>query len=116
MSRPARSPIDHLGLPRNPLFRLLIANAAIGLAVSALLIAGIFITDTGHLRTLVANAENPVLPVLLLSCGVVVTLTSVVIGSAIMMLGSESERGGGPGHRRRDLVPVPVAAKSPRRG
>ncbi len=103
------------GLPADPLLRLLTVNGLAGLAVAALVLAGIFLTNIGNLRNLVLNSAEPVIPVILLACGLAVTLGSVVIGSAIMLLG-EGRRGGGTPRKvshlftRRQLRPVPVKA------
>ena len=107
-------------LPKDPLFRLLFVNGVAGVAIAILVLVGIFWANIGNLRTLVAAAEDPVLPVLMLGFGLVITLGSVVIGSAIMLLGDNS---GGGGTRRiaprfkydNELRAVPVAAASRRR-
>ena len=104
-----------LGLPRDPLFRLLAINGLAGIAIAALVLGGIFWANVGNLRVLVLNSDNPVLPVVMLAFGLVITLGSVVIGSAIMLLG---ENGGGGGTRLRanrlavnkSLQPLPVTA------
>ncbi|WP_417673602.1 hypothetical protein [Roseibium sp.] len=73
-------------LPENPLFRLLAINGVIGLGISALVLAGLFWANIGNLRTLVMASDNPVLPIVMLACGLIITLCSVVMGSAVMML------------------------------
>ncbi|MBD8892782.1 hypothetical protein [Roseibium litorale] len=116
MSRSNRSSLACRFLPRNPFFRLLVTNGVIGAGVSILLVGGIFAADIGHLRILVANAQNPVLPVVLLACGMMITLTSAVIGTAIMMLGPETDGRGGRRQPSGELIPVRVAARAyPRR-
>lgn len=101
-------------LPKNPLFRLLTINGLIGVAISLLFLAGIFAANIGNLRVLVTQAEDPVVPVLLLAFGLIITLTSVVMGSAIMMLKSGENPPSG-GRRQRSfrmaapLVPAPAA-------
>ena len=77
-----------------PLFRLIAINGAAGICIAFLVLAGIFWSNVGNLRTLVLNAEDPVLPVLMLAFGLVITLGSVLIGSAIMRLGNDC--GSGP--------------------
>ncbi|MES0879300.1 hypothetical protein [Roseibium sp. SCP14] len=107
-------------LPKDPLFRLLLINGIAGVAVAVLVLAGIFWANIGNLRTLVVNAEDPVLPVLMLGFGLVITLGSVVIGSAIMLLGDSGRGGGTPGKPSRiewkkGLQALPVTAVSKRR-
>lgn len=87
-----------LRLLEDPLFRLLAVNGAAGICVAFLVLGGIFWSNIGNLRVLVLNAEDPVLPVLMLAFALVITLVSVVVGSAIMLLG-ETGRGGGTSFR-----------------
>lgn len=107
-------------LPRDPLFRLLAVNGLAGLGIAALVLGGILLTNIGNLRVLVMTAEDPVIPVLMLAFGLVITLGSVVMGSAIMLLG-ENGRGGGtprkryPRHGHGKLQPVRVNASGSRR-
>ncbi|MEM5584157.1 hypothetical protein WNZ15_16970 [Roseibium sp. AS2] len=108
-----------IALPRDPLFRLLAVNLLAGICIAALVLGGIFAGNIGNLRVLVQGAEDPVLPVLMLAFGLVITLGSVVIGSAIMLLG-QTGRSGGPPRRERPgadgavLQPVPVRGDSHR--
>ncbi|MEM9633818.1 MAG: hypothetical protein AAGA50_20985 [Pseudomonadota bacterium] len=102
-------------LPKDPLFRLLLINGIAGVAIAILVLGGIFWANIGNLRTLVLTAEDPVLPVLMLAVGLVITLGSVVIGSAIMLLGHNSGEGGTPRkvpvfRLDKELQTVPVAA------
>lgn len=85
-------------LPKDPLFRLLAINGAAGVFVALLVLGGIFWANIGNLRVLVVNAEDPVLPILMLAFGLIITLGSVVIGSAVMLLG---EKDGGNGTPRK---------------
>lgn len=112
MTRSNRSSLADRLLPQHPFFRLLVTNGAIGVGVSSLVVAGIFAADIGHLRELVASAQDPILPVMLLAFGMFVTLTSVVIGSAIMMLGSETDGRGGRHVHTGELIPIRVEARS----
>lgn len=82
-------------LKQDPLIRLIAINGVAGVGVAMLVMGGIFWTNIGNLRVLVAGAEDPVLPVLMLAFALVITLGSVVIGSAIMLLG-RNNRSGGP--------------------
>jgi len=120
MTRSNKSP-KRVALPKDPLFRLLAVNGLAGTVIAGLVLGGIFAANIGNLRVLVLSAEDPVLPVVMLAVGLVITLGSVVIGSAIMLLG-DSDGKGGAGTRHRPAgfeghlkpVPVPVAARSRR--
>jgi len=112
-----------LKLPRDPLFRLLAVNGLAGTAIAGLVLGGIFLGNIGNLRVLVMSAEDPVLPVIMLAFGLFITLGSVVMGSAIMLLGEtgRSGKGGGGAARRRlpisftgQMKPVPVPARADR--
>ena len=116
-----RNPLSAVRLPRDPLFRLLVINGLAGTAVAVLVLAGIFITNIGRLRDLVLTAQDPVLPVLMLGFSLVITLASVVMGSAIMLL-RDPQSGGGTfrpvgrqGRQAMALQPVRVTASTSRR-
>ncbi|MET1415089.1 hypothetical protein ABVF61_22650 [Roseibium sp. HPY-6] len=101
----------------DPFFRLLAINAFAGFCIAMLVLVGIFWANIGNLRVLVSTAEDPVLPVLMLAFGLVITLGSVVIGSAIMLLGDRNNGGGTPRKRFPVFVsgkPVPVRAEASR--
>ena len=114
----------HPKLPRDPLFRLLAVNGLAGTAIAGLVLGGIFLGNIGNLRVLVMSAEDPVLPVIMLAFGLFITLGSVVMGSAIMLLGDNGRGGNGGGrvskHRQpvffgEQLKPVPVPVRANRR-
>lgn len=117
---PTKFGLSRMRLPRDPLFRLLLVNGLAGLGIAALVLGGIFLGNIGNLRVLVMTADDPVLPVLMLAFGLFITLGSVVMGSAIMLLG-EGGRGGGSPRRLRlpitegALKPLPVTANAHRR-
>ncbi|WP_349360936.1 hypothetical protein [Stappia sp.] len=107
----------------SPFFRLLAINWLIGAFASVLVLAGLLWFDTANLRSLIFNSSDPVLPIVVLLFGLMITLCSAAMGAAVMALGTESARGdgggGGHGARRRmpllgepALVPAPVRAKS----
>ncbi|MEP3049307.1 MAG: hypothetical protein ABJL55_00590 [Roseibium sp.] len=106
-------------IPRDPLFRLFFINGIAGLLIAAVVFAGIFWANIGNLRVLVLGAEDPVIPVIMLAGGLVITLGSVVIGSAIMLLGSPRRSGGSGGQRAAvmplgTLQPIPVRVEARR--
>ncbi|WP_205756046.1 hypothetical protein [Labrenzia sp. 011] len=109
-----------LKLPRNPLFRLLLINGLAGIAIAGLVLGGIFWANIGNLRVLVLNSADPVVPVVMLAIGLVITLGSVVMGSAVMLLG-ENDNERPPTLRAKrfplqnDPQPIPVAARGQHR-
>lgn len=99
------------GLFRQPLFRLLAINLAIGVCVAVLLVSGLLYVNPGHLRELIFSDNAPLTALGLLAFGFTITFGSVAMGSAIMAMGSDL-RGGGGKPARIDLIPhaVPVRA------
>jgi hypothetical protein len=111
----SRRVFHRIALPKDPLFRLLAINGLAGIGIAGLVLGGIFLANIGNLRVLVQRAEDPVIPVVMLAFGLVITLGSVVIGSAIMLLG-DNDRGGRASGRKQPLVREPAlvaAAASP---
>jgi len=78
-------------LPKDPLLRLLLVNGALGVVISFIFLAGVLAANVGNLRVLIANADDPVLPLIMLILSLIITLGSVVMGSAIMMLREPAE-------------------------
>ncbi|MBO6510505.1 MAG: hypothetical protein JJ979_18835 [Roseibium sp.] len=110
---------NRLQLPKDPLLRLLAINALIGVGIASLVLIGIIWSNIGNLRTLVFASDNPLLPLVMLAVALVITLASVVMGSAIMLLGEKRNSGGGGGHRAwislfegKALEPIPVEARA----
>jgi len=91
-------------LRREPLFRLLAINLAIGVAVAVLLLCGLFILNPHGLRDLILADSSPSTALLLLLFGLVATFGSVAMGTAIMAIG----RGEGGGKRK--SAPAPARA------
>lgn len=125
---------DHLDLataggPRRlrdePLLRLLAVNWLIGAAVAAALAAVVLITDTARLRTLMLASSEPWIGVVLLFFGFMVTMCSVAMGTAIMMLPKDDDDDGPGGGSKLavlelpniapPMAPVPVRAGGTRR-
>jgi hypothetical protein len=94
------------GLLRQPLFRLLAINLAIGVMIATLLLGGLLAINPGHLRDLIFADDSPGTALGLLLFGFVVTFGSAAMGSAIMAMGTDL-RGGGKGGKREtiDLIP-----------
>jgi hypothetical protein len=74
----------------DPLLRLLAWNALGGVVVACLLTAFVLVADIGQLRTLIVTSDDPAVPLLLLVFGFMVTMCSVMMGSAVMALGNEN--------------------------
>ncbi|MGH2340090.1 hypothetical protein ACRC7T_01235 [Segnochrobactraceae bacterium EtOH-i3] len=100
-----------LFLAANPLLRYLAINWIAGAVASAIVVGGILAFDIVGMRTLIGSVQEPVLPVLLLVFGFLVTLTSVAMATAIMQLGRKDQE---PGGRMKapvvTRIPVPVQA------
>ena len=102
---------------RNPLFRLLAINWLAGLAVTLLLVGGIYLTDPAGLWTLIARSQMPAVPIAMLFFGFLITFTSAAMGTAIMSMPSDDRPGGGRRLRisRAEPVPIPVRADTTQR-
>ena len=74
--------------PAMPLLRLLAINCAAGIAIALLALGGLLAVDT-PLRELILRDQSPFAALALLGGGFIVTFCSVVMGTAIMRLGSE---------------------------
>ena len=81
----------------DPLLRLLAVNWLIGAGVAAALAAVVLITDTARLRTLMFASGEPWIGMILLVFGFMVTMCSVAMGTAVMMLPSKDDDDDGPG-------------------
>ena len=98
-----------LGLLREPLFRLLAINLAIGVTVAALMLGGLLALNPHGLRDLIVADRSPLTALGLLLFGFVVTFGSVAMGSAIMAIGRADGCSGEP---KPDPLPVHVRAGS----
>ncbi len=96
-----------LGLFREPLFRLLGINLAIGVSVAVLLLGGLLMLNPQGLRDLILADRSPLTALGLLLFGFVVTFGSVAMGTAIMAIGRGE---GGGGKRKSASVLVPARA------
>ncbi len=108
MTRP--SPGSYAGRPPNPLLRLLGLNLAIGAAVAALAVAGIFSFNLFGMRELAMLDQSPALAIAILAFGFVVTFGSVTMGAAVMMLG-EGTQGDCNGKPLRARVPAATSTR-----
>ncbi|MFL9825318.1 hypothetical protein [Rhodoplanes sp. SY1] len=115
----ARQATRTRALLRQPLFRLLAINLAIGLVVAVLAVAGLLALDAHRLRSLILGDQSPVVAVGLLLFGFAITLGSWVMGSAIMRLGDDENDTGrsaaAPVTDTAEPVPVRIGAQARRR-
>jgi len=112
-------------LGKDPLLRLLAVNWLIGAAVAAALVAFVLITDTARLRTLMFASGEPWIPLLLLFFGFLITMCSVAMATAVMLLPEKDDDDHGPGGGTPlevlklpfppRLQPVPIRVETPRR-
>jgi hypothetical protein len=80
-------------LLREPLFRLLAINLAIGIAAAVLMLGGLLALNPDGLRDLIVSDQSPFLAAGLLLFGMVVTFGSVAMGTAIMAIGRGDRSG-----------------------
>ncbi len=72
---------------RRPLFRLLLINLGVGVAAAVLLLGGLLALNPGGLRDLIFADRSPAMALGLLLFGLIVTLGSTAMGTAVMSLG-----------------------------
>lgn len=102
-------------MPRH-LLRLLGLNALAGAGAAVVLVALLVAFDAHGLGTLMARSETPLLPLAVLTFGFVVTLSSVAMGAAVMLLPRDDQQPHGTAKVPvGELVPVRVAARAKRR-
>jgi hypothetical protein len=111
-ARPTGRPATRL--LRQPLFRLLAINLAIGIAVAALMLGGLLALNPGRLRDLILADRDGYAALGLLLFGFVVTFGSALMGTAIMAIGRDENRDAGPkGGRRLRAMLAPARAAQP---
>jgi len=81
-------------LLRQPLFRLLAINLAIGIGAAVLMLGGLSVLNPHGLRDLMLADRAGAVAAGLLLFGLVITFGSVAMGSAIMALGGPPPGGG----------------------
>lgn len=108
-------------MPRHVLF--LMRHALIGFVMAAVLVGIVAGFDLGGFRTLAAQSGSAFVAFPVLAFFLGLTLASVQMGAAIMLLPRETGRAGGPGFGTRLLalfapqaepVPVPVRVRARR--
>lgn len=81
-----------MSLFREPLFRLLAVNLAIGAATAMLVLGGLLAINYQGLRELILTDSSPGVTLGLLAFGFVITFGSVAMGAAIMTIGTDADR------------------------
>ena len=96
------------------LLKLLLNNALIGTTAAVAIVAGLVAVDAHGLGTLIQQSDAPLLPVALLTFGFVVTLSSVAMGAAVMLLPYQDHNDSGNAREPIDgeLIPVRVTARN----
>lgn len=90
-----------MSLFREPLFRLLAVNLAIGSATAVLVAAGLLALNFQGLRDLILTDSSPGIALGLLVFGFIITFGSAAMGAAIMTIGNDADRlSHGNGDRR----------------
>lgn len=127
---PDRPDLAFAGGPRplrhDPLLRLFAVNWLIGAAVACVLVALVLITDTAHLRSLMFASGEPWIPLMLLFFGFLVTMCSVAVATAVMLLPENDDDDHGPGGGTplevldlpgfpSSMQPVPIRVEASRR-
>src|SRR5690242_15613592 len=79
---------------RQPLFRLLAINLAIGVSAATLMLGGLLALNPHNLRDLILADRSGGATIGLLMFGLVVTFGSVAMGAAIMGLGNSKPDAG----------------------
>ena len=93
-----------LRLLRQPLFRLLAVNLALGTATATLMLGGLLALNPHGMRDLIFADRSPGVALGLLLFGLVITFGSVVMGSAIMAIGGDGRGGGRTTSTRADAA------------
>ncbi len=82
---------------KSPLLRFMAVNCALGIAAGWIFLTALFVTDAWGLATRIANAADPIVPLVMLFAIFAITFGAAAMGTAVMLM---------PGARRdRDGVP-----------
>jgi len=111
MSASPRGPVRTL-LRANPLLAFLALHIGIGAAVAAGVVALLLVGDVAGLRTLVFASDEPLVAVVMLGSGFIITFASATAGSAVMGL-RDTGGTGGRRQRRPAGTMAAVAARAP---
>lgn len=100
--------------PRDPLFRLLLINLAIGLTAATLLFGGLLALNPAHLRDLILSDQSPEVALGLLLFGFLITFGSAAMGTAIMTIAGRDAPPSGGARMREHPEPVPARLSATR--
>ncbi|MCC2111856.1 MAG: hypothetical protein KDJ16_07475 [Hyphomicrobiales bacterium] len=98
-----------------PLIRLLAANMAAGIVAAVTAVTALITFDVAGMGTLIGAAEDPVLPVVLLIFGFIVTLAGVAMATAVMSLPYDRGEPDDDHGRAAEVDLEPVRVVAPRR-
>jgi hypothetical protein len=84
-SKPRMTPKEARSDHRHML-RFLATNAAAGAIGGLFIFLSLLALDSGGIGTLISNAENPVLPALLIAIPMCLTFAAAVAASAVMLM------------------------------
>nr|WP_321444881.1 hypothetical protein [uncultured Cohaesibacter sp.] len=79
------------GIIHDPLMRLLAINWIIGLVATVIIFTGLILTNAAGLQDLIFGSEEPIIPMALLFFGLLITICSVAMGMAVMMLPKDDD-------------------------
>jgi hypothetical protein len=102
-------------LLHQPLLRLLAINLLLGVATAVLMLVGLLALDPHGLRDLILSDRSPAVALGLLLFGFIITFGSVVMGTAIMAIGSESDRDGNKNFADAEIGQDGTARRAPQK-
>ncbi|TLP43376.1 hypothetical protein FDK21_17600 [Cohaesibacter sp. CAU 1516] len=79
------------GIFRDPLMRLLAINWVIGLFATIIVFVGLILTNAAGLQDLIFGSDEPLIPMALLFFGLLITICSVAMGMAVMMVPKDDD-------------------------
>lgn len=79
------------GFARDPLMRLLAIHWLIGLVATIIIFVGLIVTNAAGLQDLIMGSDEPLVPLALLFFGLLITICSVAMGMAIMMVPKDDD-------------------------
>lgn len=77
---------------RSPLLRLLLVNALLGVVIGEVCLAALLASDAAGIWTLITNAADPVIPLVMLAAVFAITFSSCVMATAVISMPAPSDR------------------------
>jgi hypothetical protein len=102
-------------LLHQPLLRLLAINLMLGVATAVLMLVGLLALDPHGLRDLILSDRSPAVALGLLLFGFIITFGSVVMGTAIMAIGNESDSDGNKNFADAEIAQDGAARRAPQK-